>query len=238
MVAVASHGARHVPGTSIERLNVSAHEIPTDGPGGKESDGTLEWESTTIVVVQAEAGGETGLGYTYGDASVAKFVDSQLAELVEGSDPLSVRDMWRRMGAQIRNAGRPGVGAMAVSAVDTALWDLKARLLGIPLVDALDRAHDAVPVYASGGFCNYPPERLREQLGGWVEDGIPRVKLKVGRDPSADPAGSTRRGRGSGTRRSCTWTRTVRSRMRARGGRSPGRRPSRRGSASRPGPGS
>jgi L-alanine-DL-glutamate epimerase-like enolase superfamily enzyme len=92
------------------------------------------------------------------------------------------------MGAAIRNAGRPGLGFMAVSAVDTALWDLKARLLGVPLVDALDRAHDTVPVYGSGGFCNYSLERLREQLGDWVEAGIPRVKLKVGRDPGEDAA--------------------------------------------------
>jgi len=168
----------------VERLDVSAYEIPTDGP---ESDGTLEWESTTIVVVEVEAGAEIGLGYTYGDASIARFVVSNLAETVQGSDPFSVRRTWAQMGARIRNAGRPGLGAMAISAVDTALWDLKARLLGLPLVDVLDRAHDAVPVYGSGGFCTYSLDRLREQTGGWVEHGIPRVKIKVGREPEDDP---------------------------------------------------
>jgi L-alanine-DL-glutamate epimerase-like enolase superfamily enzyme len=172
--------------TAVERIAVSAHEIPTDGPGGKESDGTLEWESTTIVVVEVEAGGATGLGYTYADGSAARFIESDLSRIVKGSDALSVRDMWVRMGEQIRNAGRPGLGSMAVSAVDIALWDLKARLLGLPLVDLLDRAHDAVPVYGSGGFCNYDEERLREQLAGWVEQRIPRVKLKVGREPARD----------------------------------------------------
>ena len=167
----------------VERLTVSAYEIPTDAP---ESDGTLEWDSTTVVVVEVEAGGETGLGYTYGDASIARFVVSNLAICVQGSDPLSVRDTSARMGARIRNTGRPGLGFMAISAVDIALWDLKARLLGLPLVDVLDRAHDAVPVYGSGGFCSYSLDRLREQLGDWVEQGIPRVKLKVGREPAAD----------------------------------------------------
>lgn len=170
---------------AVERLAVSTFEIATDGP---ESDGTLEWDSTTIVVVEVEAGGETGLGYTYGDVSTGTFVESQLGDVVQGSDPMAVRETWVRMGTQIRNAGRPGVGFMAISAVDTALWDLKARLLGLPLVDVLDRAHDAVPVYGSGGFCNYSLQRLQEQLGGWVEDGIPRVKIKVGRDPASDPA--------------------------------------------------
>ena len=168
---------------AVERVAVSVQEIPTDGP---EADGTLEWDSTTVVIVEVEAGDQTGLGYTYADASAAHFVESQLAEVVEGSDPSSVRETWQRMYERIRNAGRPGLGSMAVSAVDVALWDLKARLLGLPLVDLLDRAHDAVPVYGSGGFCNYTLERLQEQLGGWVEQGIPRVKLKVGREPEQD----------------------------------------------------
>jgi L-alanine-DL-glutamate epimerase-like enolase superfamily enzyme len=175
-------------GAVVDQFAVSAYEVPTDGPGGKESDGTLEWSSTTMVVVEVEAKGETGLGFTYADVSAARFAESTLSEVVQGSDPFAVGKTWMRMEARIRNAGRPGVGAMAISAVDTALWDLKARLLGLPLVDALDRSHDAVPLYASGGFCNYPLDRLAEQVARWVEQGIPRVKVKVGRDPGADPA--------------------------------------------------
>ncbi|HET7573332.1 MAG TPA: enolase C-terminal domain-like protein [Gaiellaceae bacterium] len=140
-----------------------------------------------MVVVELHAGDANGLGYTYGPRAVATLIEEQLAGVVLGSDPLAVRATWRELGARLRNAGRPGIGAMAVSAVDVALWDLKARLLGLPLVDLLDRAHDEVPVYGSGGFCNYPLERLRAQLGGWVERGIPRVKLKVSRRPEQDP---------------------------------------------------
>lgn len=91
------------------------------------------------------------------------------------------------MGQQIRNAGRPGVGAMALSAVDVALWDLKARGLGLPLVQLLPAHHDRVPVYGSGGFTNYSLDRLADQLGGWVRQGIPRVKLKTSREPERDP---------------------------------------------------
>ena len=172
----------------LEALDVSAYEIPTDGPDGLETDGTLEWTSTTVVVVEVRAGGASGLGYTYGDRSTAAFVESKLhpAVLGAGCDPLAVGATWAAMAAQIRNAGRPGVGFMAISAVDTALWDLKARLLELPLVDVLGRFRDEVPVYGSGGFCNYPLARLREQMGGWVEEGIPRVKLKVARDPGED----------------------------------------------------
>src|SRR5207248_7781766 len=91
------------------------------------------------------------------------------------------------MGARLRNAGRPGIGFCALSAVDLALWDLKARLLDLPLADLLGRAREAAPVYGSGGFTSYSLERIREQLGGWVEQGIPRVKMKVSREPERDP---------------------------------------------------
>jgi L-alanine-DL-glutamate epimerase-like enolase superfamily enzyme len=174
-----------VVAATVERLDVHAYTIPTDQP---ESDGTLEWESTTIVVVEARAGGKTGLGYTYCDAAAAEVVSSQLSGVVEGEDAMDVRAAWLRMGAQLRNAGRPGIGFCAVSAVDQALWDLKARLLDIPLVVLLGAAHDDVPIYGSGGFCSYTDARLCQQLGGWAEAGIPRVKMKVGREPERDPA--------------------------------------------------
>jgi L-alanine-DL-glutamate epimerase-like enolase superfamily enzyme len=170
--------------TAVERLTVSACTIPTDEP---ESDGTFAWESTTIVIVEAHAGGETGLGYTYADVSAARFVESLLEPTVRGRDALAVCAAWEAMQEAIRNAGRPGLGQMAVSAVDAALWDLKARLLDIPLVVALDAIHEHVPIYGSGGFTSYSDARLREQLGGWAAEGIPRVKMKVAREPERDP---------------------------------------------------
>ena len=169
---------------AIERLEVSAHEIATDEP---ESDGTLEWDSTTIVVVEAHAGDATGLGYTYTDAAAAKLIEGKLADAVEGRDAFDVEGAWHVMSAALRNVGRPGLGFMALSAVDVALWDLKARLLGLPLVELLPAAHEEVPIYGSGGFCSYPLDRLRAQLGGWVEQGVPRVKMKISREPEADP---------------------------------------------------
>ena len=168
----------------VERLDVSAYEIPTDEP---ESDGTLEWDSTTIVVVEAHAGDETGLGYTYAPAAAGALIEEKLAREVEGADALAPPEAWERLGRALRNAGRPGIGSMALAAVDTALWDLKGRLVGLPLVDVLPRAHDSVPLYGSGGYCSYSLERLREQLGGWATDGFPRVKMKISREPERDP---------------------------------------------------
>lgn len=171
-------------GATVERLEVSAYTVPTDSP---ESDGTLQWDSTTIIVVEASSGGKRGLGYTYGDLSVGRFIESKLKNVAEGSDAMSPPAVWTAMQAAIRNAGRSGVGAMATSAVDIALWDLKAKLLDMPLVDALPRFHDAVAVYGSGGFTSYSNEQLQEQLGGWAGEGISSVKMKVGREPKRDP---------------------------------------------------
>jgi L-alanine-DL-glutamate epimerase-like enolase superfamily enzyme len=170
--------------TAIERIAVSAYEIPTDAP---ESDGTLEWDSTTLVLVEAAAAGQTGLGFTYSDVSTARLIESKLADTVKGCDAMAPQAAWASMQEAVRNLGQQAVSAMAISAVDIALWDLKARLLGVALADLLGRFHARVPVYGSGGFTSYSNERLAEQLSGWVEQGIPRVKMKVGRDPVADP---------------------------------------------------
>jgi L-alanine-DL-glutamate epimerase-like enolase superfamily enzyme len=168
----------------VEQIDVGAYTIPTDAP---EADGTLAWDATTIVVVHARGGGETGLGYTYADVSTAKLIASKLAGVVRGSDAMAPQSAWAAMVEQTRNLGRPGITSMAIAAVDLAVWDLKARLLGLPLCGLLGMARDRVPVYGSGGFTAYAPQRLAAQLAGWVEDGIPRVKMKVGSVPDEDP---------------------------------------------------
>ncbi len=167
----------------VERVEVGAYTIPTDAPEG---DGTLRWEATTVVVVHVHGAGRTGLGYTYADLSTAKLIESKLAGVVEGLDAASPRRSWAEMVKATRNLGRPGITSMAISAVDVALWDLHARILDAPLCTVLGRARDHVPVYGSGGFTTYANDRLQDQLAGWVEQGIPRVKMKVGAQPAAD----------------------------------------------------
>jgi L-alanine-DL-glutamate epimerase-like enolase superfamily enzyme len=168
---------------AIDAVRACAYEIPTDSA---ESDATLTWSSTTLVVVEVDAGGRTGLGYTYAHQSAALLVTSKLAGIVHGRSATDVRAAWTAMVREVRNLGATGLAAMAVSAVDSALWDLKARLFEVPLVVALDACHETVPVYGSGGFTSYDDEQLAAQLGGWVDQGIPRVKIKVGRDPEHD----------------------------------------------------
>ena len=169
---------------NIDRLETSCFTIPTDAP---ESDGTLAWSATTVVVVEAVGGGRRGLGWTYAPEAAAHVVQSVLAPLVAERPLDELGRTWLDLGAALRNAGRPGLAFSALSAVDLALWDLRARLLDVPLSTLVPAAHDRVPVYGSGGFCSYDDERLAEQLGGWVAQGIGRVKMKLGREPASDP---------------------------------------------------
>lgn len=169
----------------IERVDVSAYSVPTDFP---ESDGTLEWNKTTIVVVELEASNTRGLGYTYADLATAALIQNTLAPRVCKHDPLDVNGAWHAMVHATRNLGRPGIVSMAISAVDVALWDLKARLLDISLVKLLGAVREEIPVYGSGGFTSYPNRKLQEQLAGWAAKGIRMVKMKVGTVPADDPA--------------------------------------------------
>lgn len=167
----------------VEKVAVSSHTVPTNSP---ESDGTLEWNATTIVVVEASAAGKTGLGYTYADVATATLIRHTLGELVIGLDALAPTAAYLKMWQHIRNLGRAGICSMAISAVDCALWDLKAQLLELPLVTLLGQVREGAVVYGSGGFISYSNERLAKQLSGWVQQGIQQVKMKIGRDAAND----------------------------------------------------
>ncbi|MET9079918.1 enolase C-terminal domain-like protein [Streptomyces sp. NPDC004232] len=162
----------------VEHLTSEVYTVPTDTP---EADGTLAWDSTTLVLATVHCGTVTGLGYTYAPPAAARVIDGLLADVLTGVSVLDVPRANEAMARAVRNAGLPGVAAQALSAVDIALWDAKARVLGLPLVQLLGAARDEVPVYGSGGFTAYDDSRLERQLRGWVEtEGIPRVKIKIG----------------------------------------------------------
>lgn len=167
----------------IDRVEVAGYTIPTDLPEG---DGTFRWDQTTIVIVTVTAGDQQGLGYTYANAATAHLIQDTLAEVVTGRDAMSVDAAWQAMVYEIRNLGRPGISSMAIAAVDNALWDLKARLLDLPLVTLMGQLRDRVLIYGSGGFTTYTNEQLQAQLGGWARDGIRMVKMKIGAEPERD----------------------------------------------------
>ena len=169
----------------IGKVRARAFTIPTDKP---EADGTIAWNSTTLVVVEVSAGNVVGLAYTYSGASVVALIQSTLDQTIAGLDAMDPQAAWRAMQRAVRNLGREGLAATAISAVDAALYDLKARILDVPLATLLGAYRDEIPIYGSGGFTTYSDEEIENQLGGWVSrDGCAFVKMKVGTNPDDDP---------------------------------------------------
>ena len=165
----------------ISRLDVSVYRVPTDAPEG---DGTFDWDATTLVLVEVAAGATTGLGYTYADAAAGRVIQGTLSKVLAGREAFDIPGAHAAMLREVRNLGRAGVCASAVAAVDCALWDAKARLLDVSLLDLLGAVREDVRVYGSGGFTSYSDAQLRAQLGGWAAQGFRMVKMKLGRAPT------------------------------------------------------
>lgn len=162
---------------------VSAFRIPTEQP---ESDGTAVWDSTTVVVVELTANGQKGLGFSYADEAAAHIAAAFLKKVIVGKNAFDIPALHSAMDRESRNWGRPGVVSTAISAIDTCLWDLKARLLQQPLAKLLGLMRDEVDAYGSGGFTSYTEKQLLHQLTEWAAEGLRFVKMKIGREPAKD----------------------------------------------------
>ncbi|MGZ4510032.1 MAG: enolase C-terminal domain-like protein [Mycobacterium sp.] len=170
----------------VDGVTAAAYEIPTDAPEG---DGTFAWSSTTLVLAEVTAGGRRGVGYTYATGACRDLITGPLAGAVTGRSALDITGAWQAMVIAMRNNGRPGLASCAISAIDTALWDLKGKLLDLPVCRLLGLAHAEVPIYGSGGFTTYDDSTTRSQLERWVDEWkIPRVKIKIGESWGSDVA--------------------------------------------------
>ena len=162
---------------TISRLTTATYKFPTPEP---EADGTLKWDSTTAVTVTLEAGGRTGLGWTYSGSGAAAVIGEKLAGVLHERDAFDIAGGWEEMRRACRNLGSKGLVMQAISAVDTAWWDLKARLLDVPLIRLMGRCRDEVPIYGSGGFTTLSEAELRKQVEWWHSVGCDAMKIKIG----------------------------------------------------------
>jgi L-alanine-DL-glutamate epimerase-like enolase superfamily enzyme len=167
----------------IEHIETRVYTIPTDS---LESDGTFEWSKTTMVLVNVTAGNQTGMGFTYSHGAAAELIRENFIPILEGRNSFDVPALFQAMARDVRNLGRPGLASAAISAVDMALWDLKAKLMNLPLYQLWGRARECVEVYGSGGFISYSEEQLLKQLGDWRQQGINKFKIKIGHNEQED----------------------------------------------------
>src|SRR6266480_1706989 len=150
-------------GPAVTQVAAAAYVIPTDAP---EADGTLTWDATTMVLATARAGGAEGIGWSYAAAAARNVITDVLAGAVVGRSALDVPGSCEAMIRAVRNIGRPGIAATAISAVDIALWDLKARLARWPGCSA--RRGPACPFTAAAGSPATTHSRpATSSPGGW-----------------------------------------------------------------------
>ncbi len=170
-------------GVVIDDVTTAVYRFPTEHP---EADGTLSWDATTTVTATVVAGSHEGLGWTYSTAAAAQIIVDHLLPAIAGRDALDIPGCWSAMHRACRNLGTTGVVMQAISAVDIALWDLKARILGTPAAQLLGRARDRVPVYGSGGFTSLTDEQLADQVREWSDAGCRAMKIKIGQSWGTD----------------------------------------------------
>lgn len=168
---------------TINTIRTLVYEIPTDFP---ESDGTIEWDSTTLIVVVIQANDTTGFGFTYGHKAISQVIQSSFVPILKNSNAMNVTLLWEKMLDASRNIGSRGIAASAIAAVDIALWDLKAKILKLPLCTLWGQVRENVPIYGSGGFTSYTKAQLAKQFENWKKKGIDKFKMKVGRHPDQD----------------------------------------------------
>jgi L-alanine-DL-glutamate epimerase-like enolase superfamily enzyme len=161
----------------IDRACTAVYRFPTPEP---EADGTLRWDATTAVTVTLHAGGRTGLGWTYSSPAAADVVHHHLAAAIERWDAVDIGAGWEAMRRACRNLGTKGLVLQAISAIDIAWWDLKARLLDVPLTTLFGRCRSSVPIYGSGGFTTLTEAQLHDQVRWWQSAGCTAMKIKIG----------------------------------------------------------
>ena len=166
--------------TKITGSRVQVFKVPTDAP---EADGTYAWDSTTMVLVHLEAGGMTGFGYTYADDSTAKLTYTLLQNVVAGRDVFSHAAILQDIYRHVRNLGETGIARMAAAAIDNAIWDLRARLLDLPLVKLFGMVRNGIPVYGSGGFTSYNDSQLQASVGWLGSTGLLHGQDESGKQP-------------------------------------------------------
>jgi D-galactarolactone cycloisomerase len=172
--------------TEIKTFRLRA-PIPQEGQVFSRS-GVRNYRSTTLVQVDTDEG-ISGLGSCSGNGELIECIAAKiLSPLLVGMDPTRIDEVWDR--AYIRGGhkefGTRGIGVVALSGIDVALWDIVGKIRGLPLYQVLGgKCRDKVPVYATA---LYPekPSRVAKRARGFADQGFHGVKIKVGFDLNQD----------------------------------------------------
>ena len=168
----------------VREVLTDHYRIPLPVPLSDSTHGTIR--SFDLVTVRLrDAGGAEGVGYTYtvgaGGSAVHALVARDLAPLLAGREAERIEELWQAMWWALHYGGRGGAQALAISAVDIALWDLRARRQAAPLWRVLGGFDPRVPCYAGGIDLDFSLDALLEQTDANLARGFRAIKMKVGR---------------------------------------------------------
>ncbi|MDR3231581.1 MAG: mandelate racemase/muconate lactonizing enzyme family protein [Synergistaceae bacterium] len=164
---------------SVNGVEVFWVTTPLDAPV---SDSSFTIRNSGMVVVRVTTdSGLSGYGTTF-SVALAEYMHKTLKPVVMGKDPICVEDIWNDMRGAVRSAGRKGLALLAISTLDIALWDLRGKILGLPIYKLLGGSKRFIPVYASGGWLSYSMEQTLEEARKNVADGYSVIKIKIGAD--------------------------------------------------------
>lgn len=161
--------------------------IPTDGQVVSRS-GLRTWRSTTLVQIETDEG-VTGLGSCSGNGELVELIMSRILKpVLIGMNPTTIDEIWEK--AYVRGGhkefGTRGVGVVALSGVDMALWDILGKVRGLPLYELLGgKCRERVPVYATALYPEEPLAVAKKALA-LADQGVHGIKIKVGFDLGKD----------------------------------------------------
>ena len=169
---------------------IDVHLVSAPVLGGF-ADATRKVETIGFVIVRITTDqGLEGIGVTYhevGGEATCELINRNMTPRLIGRDPLETEAIWQEFFHYLRGVGRKGLMYCALSAVDIALWDLKGKIVDLPVYRLLGGDRTKVPVYASGGWTSYSDDQLVDEIKGMVARGFTTVKFKVGFDGGRNP---------------------------------------------------
>jgi L-alanine-DL-glutamate epimerase-like enolase superfamily enzyme len=142
-----------------------------------------QWRSVALIEIQCDAG-QTGVGETYAGYFCPEVVPAIVEfyrPILVGADPLDIHTLVRRMVQSGAYWARVGLGPAVQAGIEAALWDLKGKLLGLPVYQLLGgRHHERLPAYATGGISNWPMDRLKQKIDFYLGLGFRGFKIGAG----------------------------------------------------------
>jgi L-alanine-DL-glutamate epimerase-like enolase superfamily enzyme len=162
---------------------IDVHLVSSAVPAGI-ADATRKVETIGFVIVRITTDqGLEGVGVTYhevGGEATREVIRRNIAPKLIDRDPLETEAIWQELFHHLRGIGRKGLTFCALSAIDIGLWDLKGKIVGLPVSRLLGGNRTRVPVYASGGWTSYDDDQLVDEMRGMVARGFGAIKFKVG----------------------------------------------------------